>query len=167
MARKRISRERIEAGIQKLGWPSDWSDRQIALAEYLIDSGEFDLQELLDGILSSTAYDETFSVGNREYKVLTDEEADTEVYERIEQDVWAFRPEFIIAHSKLPSAASEMVASYQESKSEDANEVLKALIEDFQAFVDDAVRADGRGHFINNYDGEENEWGNFYIYRMD
>jgi hypothetical protein len=29
----------------------------------------------------------------------------------------------------------------------------------------DAISTDGRGHFISSYDGEENEQGDYYIYR--
>ena len=38
-----------------------------------------------------------------------------------------------------------------------SNELLKAMITDIDEFVEDAVSAFGRGHFLSSYDGEENE----------
>ena len=51
-------------------------------------------------------------------------------------------------------------------------EVLQLLadnstIKNFDDFVEDAVRADGRGHFLAGYDGNENEQGDFYLYRTN
>jgi len=109
----------------------------------------------------------TYEVGNEEYRVLTDEEADeaTEIY--ISETVWAFQPWFIIEHSNLPYEAKEMIESFQRDKCEGANETILALIEDFDEFVKGAISADGRGHFLAGYDFEENKTENFYIYRVN
>lgn len=101
------------------------------------------------------------------YLVLTDKEADQQVRIDIEDSLWAFKAEFIIDHSNLPSEAEEMVRFFQEAKSEGANETIKALITDMDEFVEDAISADGRGHFLSHYDGEEGEAGGFFIYRID
>lgn len=59
----------------------------------------------------------------------------------------------------------------EQQEAESANETIKNLIRNFDRFVDDAVSADGRGHFVSHYDGEENEervngaW--YYIYRTN
>jgi hypothetical protein len=45
----------------------------------------------------------------------------------------------------------------QETQCEGCNEAIFALIGDFNHFVDDASAADGRGHFLSSYDGEEQE----------
>jgi hypothetical protein len=50
---------------------------------------------------------------------------------------------------------------------ESARPIVEALIEDMDHFVSDAICADGRGHFLSQYDGEENEEGEFYIYRTN
>jgi len=54
---------------------------------------------------------------------------------------------------------------------EDCNELMLALIKDFDYFVEDAIDADGRGHFLNTYDNEENEFEykgkTYYIYRTN
>jgi len=108
---------------------------------------------------------------NNDYLVLTDEEANEKCAENIKDSLWAFNASFIIDHSKLPYDAIEMVQGYQESKCEGANDTIEALIDDIDTFIEDAISADGRGHFINTYDGEENEetvnGETFYIYRIN
>jgi len=60
----------------------------------------------------------------------------------------------------------ELVKSYQE-KYESGNQDLMNLLPDFDEFVSEAERADGRGHFLNSYDGEEVEMGDFFGYRVN
>jgi len=106
-----------------------------------------------------------------DYLVCDDDEAQekTEIY--IKESVWAFNASFIVDHSKLPYEAKEMIENFQTTKCEDANETILALIEDFDDFVSDAISADGRGHFMNSYDGHEHEVNidgtYYYVYRMN
>jgi hypothetical protein len=143
-------------------------ERIRALTDALVKSGDYTKQELDgsielegDGIYGEG---EGFSVCRREYSVLTDAEADSAAYAYIKESLWAFNTSFILAHSKLPAEAEEMIRSFQE-KCEGANETILALIVDLDHFVEDAICADGRGHFLSSYDGEEVESGQFYIYR--
>jgi len=104
-----------------------------------------------------------------EYAVGTDEEADKAAKEEIVSSLWAFRSEFIIDHSDLPYEALEMLKSFQEKMCESANETIEVLITDIDQFVEDAISADGRGHFLSSYDGKERdeayEGTTYYIYR--
>jgi len=106
-----------------------------------------------------------------DYSVYTNEEADEAAKEYIEESVWAFNASFIIDHSKLPCEAIEMVQVFQEKYEDAANETILALINDFDEFVSDAISADGRGHFMNSYDGHEHEVNidgtYYYVYRMN
>jgi len=101
------------------------------------------------------------------YLVLTDEEADQKVKEEIEEMVWAFTPSFLQSHTGVTADAIEKI----QEMCEDANEPLKAMIKDFDHFVEDAIRCDGRGHFLASYDHEENHVQisdiDYYIYRRD
>ena len=105
------------------------------------------------------------------YIVLTDEEADEMAANYIKESLWAFNADFIIQHSKLPYDAKEMIEGYQREKCESANETIEALIDDIDDFIADAISADGRGHFMSSYDGNENEetidGQTFYIYRIN
>ena len=120
--------------------------------------------------------DNTFeSESGEEYVVLTDEEADNEAENSIRESLWAFNADFILEHTaayKHTSGEQDRdiilaLQKMQETLCETANELVYALIEDYEQFVDDAIEADGRGHFLSMYDGEENEQNGFYIYRME
>jgi hypothetical protein len=52
-------------------------------------------------------------------------------------------------------------------KCESGNSAMLGLIQDHDAFVEDAISADGRGHFLSNYDGEEVKQGEYFIYRVN
>ena len=138
-----------------------------ALAEFL----EVSTEELTEG----KCYDNSICYDNQEYLVLTDDEADQRAKEEILESLWAFNADFIIQHCKNYTdmnqweynSAVESLRHAQENCCENANGLVFALIDDIDEFVDDAIIADGRGHFISHYDGEENEVGDFYIYRVD
>ena len=130
----------------------------IALAEYL----DTDID-----MISVSKYDNTlYETDEGEFLILDDENADKLAEEYILNSLWAFNADFIINYTDLPYDAIDMIIAYQTEKYEDANDTIYALIDDIDEFVSDAIAADGRGHFINNYDGEEIECGEWFIYRM-
>lgn len=101
------------------------------------------------------------------FLILTDEMADKRVREYIRESLWAFKSEFILEHSKveLPVIYLEEL---QGQTCESCNELVFALLEDFDEFVKDAVKADGRGHYIAQYDGKEIKLENgLYMYRVN
>ena len=108
-----------------------------------------------------------YSFGGKDYKVLTDDEADEQTKEYIKESVWAFNPSFLASHSK----ADEEVFKCLAEKCESSNDAVLSLIDDFDHFVDDAISSDGRGHFLSNYDGNEYEEDinntTYYIYRTN
>ena len=123
-----------------------------------------------------TADDDTlFYFAGQDFLVLTDDEADTRVTEYIEESLWAFRLEFLwdffgeFDDSYAAVAAMKEVA---EKLCESANPIFRALVGDrFPKLVQAAIAADGRGHFLNNWDGNEVEvWVEKnearYIYRQ-
>ena len=137
-----------------------------ALANYL----EVEANEITEGY-----YSEGFSCDGAEYLVLTEEEANDRVKEEIKNSLWAFRAEFIIEHCKNYeemttdeyNSAVESLRAAQEKCCESANGLVMALIDDIDEFIDDAIDADGRGHFLAQYDGYEIEQDDLYIYRVD
>lgn len=133
--------------------------KQQALAKFL--------GEDLDTIEESSHDESTFEVGSREYLVLTDDEADEKAAEYIRDSVWAFNASFLASFTDMPQ---EMFEAAQ-GKCEGANDAVLQCIEradgGLAAFVEEAISADGRGHFLSSYDGEENEEGEFYIYRTN
>lgn len=105
----------------------------------------------------------TFELGDMEYLVLTDEEADERAKEYIEQTVWAFSSWFLSQHTDI----DEEIIQHLQDKCEGANEPLLRSITDFDAFVDEAIGIDGRGHFMSSYDGYEHELNELFIYRVN
>lgn len=120
---------------------------------------------------------ETLYVVDNDYSfyVADDEQADQLAEQRIKDSLWAFNTSFIAEHSQvIKNSGSRGIAAFdkmQEVLCEDANAIVEAVIDDMDAFISDAIAADGRGHFIANYDGGENEISvdghDFNIYCMD
>lgn len=139
------------------------TSKMYAMTQYLKSEG-FSNDELEDLIQSS--HDENvFELGNKEYLILTDEEADERAKASILDLVWAFRPYFLADQTGMSVKVFEALAKSE--LCEDTNEAVLACIKDKESFVKAAIEADGRGHFINSYDGQEYEQGEYYIYRIN
>lgn len=130
--------------------------------------------------LQVSSYDENIiEYYSEEYEVLTDDEADEEAKNSIENSLWAFNADFIIRHCKNYdemdsyeyNAAIESLKEAQANQCENLNGLVFALIDNISEFIADAICEDGRGHFVSYYDGCENEeevngtW--YYIYRQN
>ena len=101
--------------------------------------------------------------------VLTDDEADEMAAELIRDSVWAFQSWFIADYCP-DGIDGDHITALRGDSCEGANEALIALVDagaGMAAFIEGAIGYDGRGHFISQYDGEEHEEGEFFIYRVD
>ncbi len=108
--------------------------------------------------VSQSVYnDELFEADGGEYLVLTDSEADEKAKEQILESVWAFNKSFLDCHSEAISELDEKSFSVIQEACEGANKAILAMIDDKERFINDAIACDGRGHFLSQYDGEENE----------
>ena len=131
-----------------------------ALAEYLGKSPE-NLRDNGDHYIQV--------VDGFEYLVLTEGEADQEVQAYIEDSLWAFNAEFILNICGLDSN-SNVIDSFrkmQEGTCEGCNDFIRALVDGtcgIEEFAEQAILADGRGHFLSSYDGKEGEQDGYYIY---
>jgi len=113
---------------------------------------------------------EVYSLGDKEYAIGDDKEADKVCTEYIKDTAWAFNADFILGQCGLPFSGAESLKSMQEKSCEGANDFILALIEKtcgIEDFTESAISADGRGHFLSPYDGEENEEGGYFIYRIN
>ena len=155
-----------------------------ALKKFLVEQGEFSEDEIGEVVIKKewdSYYSEyMFDVYGDEYLVMDDDRAYTTAYHEISQLLWAFNTDFILDHLKDeikygndPVDLDELKAGVDLVKGklcEGANAIIHALIEDLEEFVDDAIAADGRGHFISSYDGKEHEvtvdGETYYIYRL-
>lgn len=115
-------------------------------------------------------------IENESYLVLTDEEAQARAIEEIRESLWAFNADFILNHNERAAgldfyeheAAKKALENAQGRSYESLNGFIYAFIDDFDEFAEDAINADGRGHFISFYDGKEHETNNgLFIYKLD
>ncbi len=144
------------------------SPRIKALAKYLRDDGN----DVGESDFRLNNYDKMLvEDGPREYIVCSDKEADKRVADYIKDSVWAFNVTFIASHSKIDYDETLDIVKAIQDKCEGANAGITALIKNMKKFIADAVSADGRGHFLSHYDGEENEvmvgGKRWYIYRTN
>lgn len=147
-------------------------NRRIALAQ--------NLECLPENIIPSPHSDKIFNVGAREYLVVTEQEAAEIIAEQIENELWAFHPEWLIQRTLLRDTAKFASADYeailqaftaiQPYLMETCNPMLRGLIEatcGMPLFIEEAIAHNGRGHFLAPYDRDEKRQGDFYIYRMN
>lgn len=109
------------------------------------------------------------------WAVGTDEEATKAAGEYIEETLWAFNSSFLAEQTELPESVFEAL----QPQCENSNDAVRALIDKtcgLEDFTQAAIGADGRGHFLASYDGEEgykyytDEQGDeqtLYFYRID
>lgn len=127
----------------------------------------------------STKGEYTDTITGNEYLILTDIEADDRAGEEIKQSLWAFNPDFILEHTNLNyddfqyTALIKCIETLQKKLCEGVNDIIKLLISNLDNFIDDAINADGRGHFLLYYDGVEHKIFDpdtqkyYYIYRLN
>lgn len=114
--------------------------------------------------IEQSSYDKNlFEVGSQEFLVCTDTEADEECARYIADSLWAFNPDFLEGETGIPKEVFEAL----QPQYENANETIERLITDMEGFVQSAIGADGRGHFLASYDGNECEQDGFYVYRVN
>ena len=144
-----------------------------AIAEFLRDiegTEEADISENFNIFCSNRFIEvEEYDDNNDDYLVLTDEEADERVKEEIENSVWAFTPSFLSEQTEIDVEVFEAIQN--NGRCESNNKAILSMIDDIDEFCEEAVRYDGRGHFLSRYDGHENDEfvnGNtYYIYRQN
>ena len=142
----------------------DEENRRALLAKHL--------ECALDEVEASTYGENAFESFGREYLILTDDEADTAAAEDIRESVWAFNAEFLVDY--VPDGlTAEDITRLRGDSCEDVNDAFVALVKagrGMDALTEDAIAADGRGHFLAGYDNEEIELGDtvtLYAYRTN
>jgi hypothetical protein len=146
----------------------DNDERWAVLLFWLHDDGQDDIAP--DDVSECCYGSNMFDAPGAEYQVLTENEADEACKEYILDSLWAFVPDFLSSMTELPA---EVFVSLQD-QCEGANDTVYTLVKGscgLDDFVEAAVSADGRGHFIGRYDGEEHEvrvgGEDFLVYRTN
>lgn len=125
-------------------------------------------------ILDAEIDGDIITLGRMEFRVLTDEEADAAAGEYIKDSLWAFNASFILGECGLDLSGEDSLRQMQEKSCESANDFILSLVEKtcgLDSFVESAISADGRGHFMSSYDGNEDEVQSggkyWFVYRIN
>ena len=106
---------------------------------------------------------------DEDYLVLTDEEADEKAKEYILDSLWAFTPNFLASATGIDLEVFDAIQN--NGRCESNNDAILSLVDDEDALVEEAIQWDGRGHFLNPYNGQENEetvnGTKYFIYRQN
>jgi hypothetical protein len=150
----------------------DQIERDAAALAIALDQG-FLKEDEADEI--SMGYDyRRYDAGPAELLVLTDEEADRLVIEDVRESLWAFNADFLSAY--MPDGIdADQITAIRGDRCEGANEAMLALVNagpyTVEELAEEAATADGRGHFLASYDGEEIEHEHdgrlWYAYRTN
>lgn len=114
--------------------------------------------------------DNIFTANGGEWLVVTDSEATKACKEQLRDTLWAFSIDFIASHSRmeLSTRAKAAIVKMQSELCEDCNEIIACIVRSITALINDAIKADGRGHTLSGYDGEEIELDNgLFAYRVN
>ncbi len=135
-----------------------------ALVKHLNDpciDDDFDVEVLMENCI--------YECQDKEYLVLTGDEPFENVKGDIHDSIYAFNRSFLAEQTGLPFGDF-----LKEEYSDELNEFLIAIVEmtcGMDKFVEEAIRADGRGHFLASYDGAESivevNGNEYYIYRVN
>lgn len=112
---------------------------------------------------------EVWYIDGADYLVLTEDEAEEKLVEHVEETLWAFNASFLSNMTDMPQEVFEAL----QPQCEGANEAILAIVEKtcgIEELAEEAVRWDGRGHFLSPYDGHEIEISvgedYYYCYRV-
>ncbi len=104
-----------------------------------------------------------------EFLVCTDQTATEACRGQILSSLWAFNADFLSGVTGLDSAVFHKLSGLCEN----ANDAVAALVKStcgIDHLVEQAIAADGRGHFLASYDNDEHEFRvnkslTLYVYR--
>lgn len=137
-----------------------------------MNNTDITLEETIETLRNCNEYEydyfglPVFSIGGCEYAIASDEEEANEACkEYIKETLWAFNADFLSNY--ISSLDAEDIDALRQNKCESMNEALRKLVDDFDLLCDDAISADGLGHFLASYDGECGKIGSFHLFRLN
>lgn len=104
-----------------------------------------------------------------DWSLLSDADADEAAADYIHESLWAFNADFLSGETGIDSEVFKAIQA--NDRCESNNDAIESIIQScgsLERFYEAAIAADGRGHFMSSYDGEEHEIGtNLYLYRLN
>ena len=99
---------------------------------------------------------DVYEIEGKEYIVGSMKECMEAAGEYIKESLWAFTSSFIGEFLNLNVRQVKALEKMNASLCEDANDIMLALIGSrIDEFIEEAIAADGIGHFLSTYDGVE------------
>lgn len=96
------------------------------------------------------------SADGSEYAVGTNLQAKKAAAVYIRDSLWAFNSDFLEKY--VPNGVTSYVLSKLQEQCESANDAIVQLVGDrLKRLIEDAILADGLGHFLSPYDGKESD----------
>lgn len=133
------------------------NEKMLAIKEYF---GDVEIVEKNDSDYSE------FEIDGIEYMVLNIFQREEMMKDYVRQSLWAFNPSFMSSITNI----SEKVFSTLSELCEEANEAIESIVDHtcgMEHLIQEAVDADGYGHFISSYDGDELELSDkYFAYRQ-
>lgn len=140
--------------------------RIIALANHLEST-----KEEREAITETEDGQSIYTTSEGDYRVLNDAEADMAAFDSIYESVQYFNASFLAEYCELPESVFTSIQKDERNADEAILSLIKRMPDGMQGFVDEAISADGRGHFIAQYDFDENEETvegvTYFIYRVN
>jgi hypothetical protein len=94
------------------------------------------------------------STDGGEYAVGTEAQSQKAAAAYIRDSLWAFKSDFL--EDYVPKGVTADVLGLIQEKCESGNDALAELVgKRLKKLTEDAIKADGRGHFLSSYNGEE------------
>jgi hypothetical protein len=157
-------------------WSESWEDLHHAFLEFAEEKG-FDkndarVLEFIEETSTELDYDDSY---NADYVVLTDSEADEKSEEYIKEALWAFNSSFLSSVTGFDESIFEAIQANDKCEGNN-NAILQLVGDNLDDLISQAISSDGRGHFLNTYDGNEEEFNckdytgeneYLFIYRMN
>jgi hypothetical protein len=102
---------------------------------------------------------DVYEVDGQEWAVGTAQQANRAAREEILDSLWAFNSSFLARFIGLTNEEEKALRKMQEEMSEGANSIVRRMVgeRNLNHLVEEAINADGRGHFLASYDSEEHE----------
>lgn len=144
---------------------TDFTDRDAQLCAAFVKMFDLKMDDLTDVEIDGNEC----KVQGIDYLAGNDDDMNDAVKEEIKRTCWAFNPSFLAEQTDLPIEVFEALVE----KCEGAQDAIEKLIDKtcgMDEFAEAAESADGRAHFLNRYDGNEEEAEvegiTFYAYRQ-
>lgn len=141
------------------------NDRATHALAMMLDLNHEDIEDI-------TEYDDyKWCVQGTDYYCGDEEEMNEKTEEYIENSLWAFNKSFLGSYGSLAKMDCDIVDKVLDpiqQECESGNEAVKGLVdwdENKDEIVSDAIRSDGRAHFLNHWDSTELSYGKYYAYR--